>query len=202
MLALTSPVETVWHRLPAGAKMAVLPVLTLGLFHIEDPWLMAVAAALALAAYLPGGRIFLLTGIRMLRPLWVFAVIVLAWHSYKGAPQTGALITLRLVATVAAANLVTMTTRLDHMVDVLMWVLTPLRRLGLRTAPLGFAIALVIRFTPVLFEKGRMLIDAWRSRSARKPGWQVLVPITVIAIQDAERVAEALRARGGIENDR
>jgi biotin transport system permease protein len=110
-------------------------------------------------------------------------------------------VSLRLAAAVGLANLVTMTTRLDDRTDVVLRLLSPLGRLGIRTAPIGFAMALVIRFTPVLFAKAGTLVDAWRARSPRRPGWQILMPITLLAIDDAEHVAEALRARGGLDTE-
>jgi len=67
-----------------------------------------------------------------------------------------------------------------------------------KTRGIGVAMALVVRFTPVLAVKGRALSLAWRARSRRKVGWRILVPFAVLAIDDAEHVAEALRARGGI----
>ena len=97
--------------------------------------------------------------------------------------------------------LVTMTTRFDDMVEVVLWLLSPLRRLGIRTAPIGFAIVLVVRFIPVLLAKARSLIEAWRARSPRRAGWQVALPIALVAIDDAEHVAEALRARGGFDTE-
>ena len=54
------------------------------------------------------------------------------------------------------------------------------------------AMALVIRFTPVLADKGRLLILAWRARSRSKPGWRIVLPFAVTAIDDAERVADIL----------
>src|SRR6056297_1033623 len=104
-------------------------------------------------------------------------------------------------AAVALANLVTMTSRFDDLVEVVMWGLAPLARLGVNTAPIGFAIVLVVRFIPVMLDKARLLIDAWRARSPRRPGWQVALPITLVAVDDAEHVAEALRARGGFDMD-
>lgn len=71
----------------------------------------------------------------------------------------------------------------------------------MNTAPLGFAIVLVIRFIPVLRARAQGLIEAWRARSPRRAGWQVAFPITLLAIDDAEQVAEALRARGGPGRD-
>lgn len=78
-----------------------------------------------------------------------------------------------------------------------MWLLAPLRRLRINTAPLGCAIGLVIRFFPVLRSRADGLIETWRARSPRRAGWQLAIPITLLAIDDAEKVAEALRAPPG-----
>ena len=107
-------------------------------------------------------------------------------------------IALRMTTAVGLATLVTMTTSLARMMAVVRWLATPLRVLGLRTRGIELAVALVIRFTPVLADKGQLLAQSWRARSARRVGWRILMPFAVLAIDDAERVAEALRARGGL----
>jgi len=201
MLALTSSTETRYHRWPAGPKLAAVSLAVFLLYLVNAPALLALALAAVILAYLAAGRGFLAEGLRRLRPLWVFVAVVLAWHGVAGAPMTGVAVSLRLAAAVGLANLVTMTTRLDDLTDVVLRLLSPLGRLGIRTAPIGFAMALVIRFTPVLFAKAGTLVDAWRARSPRRPGWQILMPITLLAIDDAEHVAEALRARGGLDTE-
>jgi biotin transport system permease protein len=59
------------------------------------------------------------------------------------------------------------------------------------------AAALVIRFVPVMLTRTEQIAAAFRARSARRPGWRVLVPALLAALDDAAQVAEALRARGG-----
>jgi biotin transport system permease protein len=56
----------------------------------------------------------------------------------------------------------------------------------------------VIRFTPVLASKGAQLAQSWRARSAKRLSWRIVMPMTLLAIDDAEYVAEALKARGGV----
>ena len=56
----------------------------------------------------------------------------------------------------------------------------------------------MIRFTPVLAQKGQLLAQSWRARSTKRVGWRMIIPFAVLAIDDAEHVAEALRARGGL----
>ncbi len=199
MLALTSEIRTPYHGLRAGLKMALLCLATVALFSLDSiPAMLAAVAAVGALYLVPGPR-FLRGGLGLLTPVWVFVALVIGWHALTGNTGAGVVIALRLVAAVALANLVTMTTRFDDLVELVMWALTPLRRAGVNTAPLGFAIVLVVRFVPVLLDKARLLIDAWRARSPRRPGWHLGLPITLVAIDDAEHVAEALRARGGLE---
>ena len=91
-----------------------------------------------------------------------------------------------------------MTTKLAQMVAVVTWLTTPLRRLGIQTRAIELGIALVIRFTPVLAQKGQLLAQSWRARSTKRVGGLMIIPFAVLAIDDAEHVAEALRARGGL----
>lgn len=198
MISLTSPVETLAHRWPAGVKMAALALGTIALFAIQNVLVMAGAAIACLALYALPGMLFLRTGMKRLRVLWPFVLAVLVWHGFIGTIETGALIALRLVTAVGFANLVTMTTRLTDMMDVVRWLATPLRRIGLDTRLMELAMALVLRFTPTLADKGAQLSQSWKARSTRRASWRVILPFALLAIDDAEQVAEAIKARGGL----
>lgn len=198
MLTLTSPVETRLHRLPAGAKLAALALATVAITPVAGvaPALGVTAAVAGL--YLAQGWRFAGHGVRMLRPLWPFLLILALWHGWADEIARGAVIALKLVAVVALANLVTMTTRLDAMIAVLERLARPFARLGLSPRVLAVSIALVIRFTPVLLARAERLAEAWRARSPRRPNWRLVTPLALGALDDAEQVAEALRARGGL----
>ena len=198
MISLTSPVRTRAHDWPAGAKLAALCGATLGLFFIENLTAHLVILAGVLALYAAPGRVFLRNGLRQLWMLWPFVLVVALYHLIDGSVGQGAVILLRLVSAVALANLVTMTTRLSDMIAVVHWLCTPLRALGLSTRPLEIAIALVIRMTPVLLTKGRALSDVWRARSPRRANWRIILPFTLLALDDADHISDALRARGGL----
>ena len=177
--------------------MAALCLATLVLFAGPAPWAQATMLAVVATMYLLGGRVFFLHGLRMLRPLVPFVVVVTLWHLWSGDPAHAVLLALRLLAAVSAANLVTMTTRLSDMVAVIERLCAPLARLGVNPRVIGLAVALVIRFIPVMAERVARLTEAWRARSARRAGWRVALPATLGALDDAEHVADALRARGG-----
>lgn len=197
MLTLTSPVEIWAHRLPAGAKLAALALWTLLLFHLATPLPLAIAALLPTALALSGGTAFARVSARLLLPLWPFLVIVVLWHLWLRDPVGGATILLRLVTAVAAANFVTMTTRLSDMIAVLTTLARPLRLIGLNPRTLALSVALTIRFLPVMLRNLDAIRDSWRARSPRRPGWRILTPALLAALDDADHVAESLRARGG-----
>ena len=199
MISLTSPVRTRAHGWPAGTKLAALCVATVLLFKAQNLWVHTAAFAGMLVLYRLPGPVFFRAGLRALRVLWPFVVMLALYHLVTWTPYAGGVILLRMITAVGLATLVTMTTQLSDLIAVVRWLATPLRTLGLKTTYLETAIALVIRFTPVLLTKGTKLIDAWRARSPRRPGWRIILPFTVLALDDADHIAEALRARGGFD---
>lgn len=197
MLTLTSP-HRIWaHRLPAGAKLASLALTTVALFHLTTPLPLLVCLVAILALIATGGPIFLAAATRSLRPLWPFLLIVALWHLWLNDLTGGATILLRLTAAVAAATFVTMTTPLTEMITLITRLARPLTLIGLQPKTLALAFALTLRFIPVMLIHLTLIREAIRARSPRRPGWRVMTPILLNTLDDADRVAEALRARGG-----
>ncbi|WP_134678620.1 energy-coupling factor transporter transmembrane component T family protein [Paracoccus ravus] len=198
MISLTSPVKTAAHGWPAGAKLITLAGATTALFLIDSIAGQAAVLALSVLLYALPGRAFLFHGLRQIRIVLPFVVLLLVWHAFAGDWPEGIRTALRMTSAVALANLVTMTTGLSQMTDLLHRLFGPLRRLGLPTGLIETAIPLVIRFTPALIVKGRFLTEAWRARSPRRANWHIVLPMALLALDDADRLAEALRARGGL----
>lgn len=201
MISLTSPVRTRAHGWPAGAKLLALCVASVVLFALPYWQAQVLAALLVFTLYALPGAVFLRYGLRRLWPLWPFVVILVIWHLLSGAPREGAVIALRMLSAVALANLVTMTTTLEAMMAVVSRLLRPFAAFGVNLRKIELAAAMVIRFTPVLAEKGAALAMAWRARARRGASWRVILPFLVVALDDADHVAEALRARGGFGMD-
>lgn len=198
MISLTSPVRTRAHDLPAGLKLAALVFATVVLASTDNLVFHTCALLGALVLYALPGRLFFVGGLKRLRPLWPFAALVMIWHIVTGDIEAGLVISLRMVTAVGLANLVTMTTRLTDIMAVLRWIGQPVERLGLNMQAVETAIGLMIRMVPVLREKGHYLAESWRARTSRRARWNLVLPLTVLALDDAEKVSEALRARGGL----
>lgn len=199
MLTLTSPADTVLHRIPAGPKLALLVAATITVVHLDDPLLLAGILAGIAAAYRSFGAIFFKHGLVLLKPLLPFAAIVGLWHGWTDDLAGGVAIVLRFTIVVAVANLVTMTTRLAEIVALVQMLTPTIRSIGLSPRELALAIALAIRFMPVLAQKLEQIGMAFRARSTRRPRWRVFVPAILAVLDDADHVADALRARGGVD---
>jgi len=198
MLTLTSAVETPLHRWPAGPKLAGLALAATAIMAVRTPVPLAAGLALVAGVHLACGTTFARQGWRLLRPIWPFLLVLAFWHGWTGDLREGSVIALRLMLAVALANLVTLTTRLSDMTAVVERVARPLARVGVSPRRLALAMALAVRFVPVLLDKAAGLRQAWTARSPRRPGWRLVVPIALAALDDADHVAEALRARGGL----
>jgi biotin transport system permease protein len=196
MLTLTSPIESWAHGLPAGVKLASLCACTVLLFALHSTAALAAAALFALALIASAGKIFFHHSLLMLRPLIPFIVVIALWHLITRDPL-GLPIILRMVTAVAFANFVTMTTRLSDMITVIERLAQPFRKI-LPPKTLALAIALTVRFIPTMLARAGNIRESWRARAASRPGWRVVLPITLATLDDADHVAQALRARGGL----
>jgi len=198
MISLTSPVKTAAHSWPAGGKLLAVCIATTMLFQLQSLVGQLVFFCCVGGLYTLPGTEFLKFGYSRLKGLWPFLAVIFLWHTVSGTTAQGLVISLRMLSAVALANLVTMTTRLSDMIAVVKWLLAPFRSFGIKTGALELAIAMVIRFTPVLAQKGQDLSMAWRARSAKRAGWQIITPFALLALDDSDHIAEALRARGGV----
>ena len=123
-----------------------------------------------------------------------FVVVLLVYHAVVGPLADGFAISLRLIAAVGLANLVTMTSRLDDSIALLEKLLKPLSRFGVNAGAISLAIALMIRSIPQLMSRGGHLVASWKARSARRVGWRIVIPMALAALDDSEQVADAIKA--------
>lgn len=186
------------HLVPAGWKLLGLALASLLLFPLRDPVVLLACLAGSLSGYALLGRQGL-SALRALRPLAMVLAFVLGLHALLGSFETGLLVGLRLATLFLLASLVTLTTRMDEMIDALRPVLRPVAWVGLSERRLALAIALVIRFTPVIVDMGSRLQEAHRARSGRKGHVKLVAPLCLQALNAADHVAEALVARGGAD---
>ena len=198
MLSLTVPGKSWLHKLPVSLKLASLCLATISMLAM-DHWEIALSVLLlTIALYVSISLDFARMGARRLKPLILVIAIIAIYQIWVGRYEQGAVICFKIVSAVALANLVTMTSRLDAMIAVVEILARPFRYIGLHPRTVGLSVGLVLRFTPVFLQKGRGLNEAWRARSSKRTNHRLLVPLALGALDDADRVADAIRARGGL----
>jgi len=195
-LALYHPAAGPVHRAPAGLKLLVLAALGVLLFAV--PRLDVVGGALA-------GVLLVGLGLARLpwRVLWAQVRPVLVWlaalfvvHLLVTDAVTGALAVTRLLTLVLAAAVVTATSRVTELVDVVERICAPLRWVGVRPARIGLVIAMTLRFIPLIAERAARIREAQAARGGSRRFTILVVPLLVQVLQMAHTTAEALDARG------
>lgn len=198
MLTLAIPGPSWAHRIGAGPKLAILAVAMIGVLQVTSLVMMGVALTAVAALYASLGRRAWQPGLQGLRPLIWLSALVIVFHAFFADLETGVAVALRIFVMVGLANFMTLTTPMADMIAVVTRIAAPLRHIGLEPRALGLSMALFLRYIPILRGRAAALSMAWRARSPRRPGARIVLPLVLTALDDADHLADALRARGGI----
>jgi biotin transport system permease protein len=195
VIALYRPGTSALHRLPAGVKLLALIAIAL----LISLWphtgaSLAIAAALVVGLYV----LALFPPTVLLHQLWLARWIVLLMVVTQLiflTPWDALVNTVRVVAIVLLAGLLTLTTRSEDLLAAIETGLTPLARLGVDAQRVALTLSLAIAMLPVVAGIASRVRDAQRARGVRL-GFRAVVPILVLALRHADDVADALSARG------
>nr|WP_250152518.1 energy-coupling factor transporter transmembrane component T [Ancylobacter radicis] len=184
------------HAIPAGWKLAALALISLVISPIESLPVMGALILAVLALYASLGSAAL-RQLALLRAMWPLFAILLAFHWWNGDLIFGLVVLTRLLAMILLANAVTMTTRMDAMMDAVEPILRPLGWVGLSPRAVALMVAMMIRFIPLLFALWEALNESYRARTGKRGGWRLLAPFCIQTLRLSHHTAEALAARGG-----
>jgi len=195
MIAPYLTAKTWLHHVSAGWKLLALAAISIAFTQLTDWRGLLAAAAAVLALYL-----LTLLGhwsrLRLYTSLLPLLVGIGALQAYASGWEIAIASIARLAAMILLADLVTATTPMLAMMDALSPVLRPLRRIGVDENQVSLAVALVIRFMPVLLNEWTKRSEAWRARTGRRPPLRLLAPFAADVLRLADHVAEALESRG------
>jgi biotin transport system permease protein len=194
-LGLYRPGSSVPHRLPAGPKLLLLVAAGAGSVFLDRPWQVGAALVLVTTGYVAAG-LSLLVMARQARPLLWILVLVGAFHLLVNGWERAAVVTGVILVLVLLAGLVTLTTRTSELVDALVRVLGPLRRLGVDPERIGLLLALAIRSVFVVAQIAEEVRDAQRARGLTASPRAYAVPLIIRSLRHADQLGEALVARG------
>jgi biotin transport system permease protein len=200
MVPVYIPGNSSLHRLHPGLKLAALAVLGTLSVLTSEPWLLLVGFALVGAGFVVA-RLPLLSIADALRPaLLMIAFFALLQAVYVG-PVASAVTALRFAILILAAALVTYTTPFSDMLAVLTGLMLPLRYIGLSPSKAGLALALTLRFIPVLMSDFEEIQQARVARGASRYGIGVVGSLLLVTINKAQAIGDAIAARGFEERE-
>lgn len=183
------------HRMRAGIKLGLLAVFALVLSaypHDAASIAVALAAVCGLFALARLGTGVLLREVWRLR--WLVLVLGTALWLFV-SPLTAWINTARVVALVLLASLLTLTTRMESLLQALHRALHPLRRFGVDADAVSMSTSLALTMIPVVASFADDIRDAQRARGVRL-GIRGVVPLMVRTLRHADDVGDALAARG------
>ena len=194
--SLYLPGNTWLHRVRAGLKLAVLAIGSTALMWVHSPSLLLVACALVCLSVRWAGA-SLQQVWQQLRPLvWLLFVLggLSVWS--QGLWQALEMI-LRLLTLVLAALVVSMTTPLTKMMQVVVWLLWPFQRLGWVDADkVALGVGLTLRLIPELGVQWQDIREAQLARGLTPSPLTMGVPMLLRTLRRADEIAEAIDARG------
>ena len=195
MIGLHRPGTSLLHRLPAWVKLLALTLGTSAMLLVRTPTAVTTGAVVTVLLYAVAGfgPRTLLAQVWPLR--WIMLVLT-AFQLWARGPWVAYVSAGGLLVAVAAAALVTLTTRTEDLIAVIARVLRPLGVFGVKPDRVALAFALAIRSIPVLAEMLRQVDEARKARGLERSLRALLVPVLVRSVRHAMATGEALAARG------
>lgn len=195
MIGDFQPGTTLLHRLPAAVKLLAMLAAAVATVVVRG-WvasLVALGIAAALLAWSGAGLRVTLTA---LRGVAIAVVLLFAWQTWqRGWPRAvetvGDIVALMLLATV-----LTVTTRVQDLLDAITAGLRPLRRVGVDADRVALAFALTIRAIPATLDLARETRQAAQARGLERSLRARLVPFVIRVVARAHETGAALHARG------
>lgn len=183
------------HRMKAGHKLLVLLVAGWGLMWVMHPaWLLLVLMVVVLlygVARVSFSRVWL-----RVRSLTWFLLVIGIYLAWLDGWHIAVAAMLRLASLLLLGLLVTLTTPLAAMMDVVTSVLRPLERLGLlRAERVSLAFGMTLRMVPELYAQWIQIREAQAARGLESHPVALIVPMLVRTLKRADDMAEAIDAR-------
>ncbi len=195
LVGVYQPGNSLLHRLPVGAKLGALALLSLTIVLVRDARAAVMFLAIALAVALLGR-----VGVRMLartaRSVLVIAVIAAALQWWVSGPAKAVETLLDLISLALAAIAVSATTPVNAILDALIRWITPLRRFGVDPDRVALTIGLAIQALPGTVALALETRDAARARGLGRHPRAYLTPFVIRVVARAHETGDALHARG------
>ena len=194
LLGAYRPGRSPLHRLPLGWKAAGVVVLSATVLAARSLPVLGLAVLLLAGAYAAAG--LLSESVRPLRPMWPVLVLLAGFQAWSNGPAAAVLVVGSIVACVAAARLLTLTTPMQELLDGLVSLARPFRWAGADPERFGLTLALMMRSIPFLLGSAQDVRSSAMARGLERNPRALTVPVVIKAVAYAQQTGDALAARG------
>ncbi|MFP7364642.1 energy-coupling factor transporter transmembrane protein EcfT [Corynebacterium callunae] len=184
------------HRLAAIWKFPLLLIFIIGGAIFADTPLLAGALVIFMVLLYAIAKTPLRTAWQQIWPVFPLLLFLGAFQLWQRGFDFAATTVFTLLSAVMAAMLLTLTTRLEALMDAVEKMLQPFARFGLPVETITLAISLTLRLIPLQLATVNEVLDA---RKARGAGFSVVAfgtPVIIRSIRRARNIGDALLARG------
>lgn len=195
-IGLYQPGTSLLHRTAPGIKLLGLVAFGIvSIFLQRSWWLTLLVLAAIMVLYLASG-FTLRTLWRQVKPLAFILAFMAVFHVWIAGWQRAVGLTGTLLAIMALAALITLTTPTSRLVDAAVTAVRPLRHVGVDPERVGLMLTLGIRAVPLIVGLAYQVREAQIARSQTASFEAFAVPLVVSALRQADAMGEALIARG------
>lgn len=195
MTGVYRPGTSLLHRSRAGVKLLGLLVFSTVLVGWQSPVTVLACFAVVVGLYGIGG-FGLRTVAAQIWPLRWIVLLLLPFQWWTGGWRVAVTVVGTLLVAVVGAALISLTTRVTELLDVIARLLEPARAIGVDPERVALLLALTIRAIPVIAGTLQEAREARRARGLEHSTRALVTPIVVRTIRHADRVGDALAARG------
>jgi biotin transport system permease protein len=188
------PGTSVVHRAPFALKLLLVLAVGATTFLLRDWRLSAVVLACVLAVHVVSGVGWRPLA-RSLRPLLPLLVVLAAFQWWSRDLAYAARVVLGILASFAAAGIVTATTPMERILDAVVVGARPLRR-WVDPETVALTIAVMLRSIPWITGAFGDVREAARARGLERSPRALFLPVVVHTVAYARTTGDALVARG------
>lgn len=187
------PGDSALHRARPAWKLALLFVYCTAIFVVTHPGMLGAGLVLVALSYGIAG-LSARDALTAIRPALFVLVIIFAAQLWLESLGMAIYATLRLMALLMAAALVTYTTRASEFTEGILALLSHAPA-WVPKDKIALAMSLVWRFIPMIRAQFDEVREAQRARGLERNMLALVVPLVVRTLKTADEVAEAITAR-------
>lgn len=195
LVGLHHPGTSLLHRVPAGGKFLMLLGFALLVVLLPEPvHQLGLVAGVCVAygvAQIPPARCLHVAKVAL--PIVAFVFLIQWWLLDL---ERAEVVSLRILAAIGAANLFTLTTRIDDLITAVERGLRPLGRFGVQPERIGLLVGLTLQAVAAVSSIARETREAQRARGMQGSVSAFAIPLMVRTVRHSDELGEALAARG------